>query len=224
MLDSQEIIERSMYTAILNTALKLGYTLDPSNYLPANSLNSQKLKEDMKKLDKFVYVFGSGNSFSKDQKITPRIVIHEKGFYPGAIGIPRKLLLENEGIGFTATEVPYETIDQYIDIHIVAQNQADIRLLHQLLFWSIPQRGYIKPYNAEKFLPTGNIFLELVNFFDRPDLEYGLIEKIYEFEVYDCLLPPHESTLEDVPPIKDISVFLDDLKKEELVNVKSQNP
>lgn len=223
MLNSQEIIERSVYSAILNTAVKLGYTLDPNQYLPANPVNIRRFQDDMSQLKPFIGVFGSGNNFSKDQKITPRIVIHEKGFYPGGIGMPKRLIMEKEGIGFTATEVPYETLDQYIDIHLVAQNQVDSRLLHQILFWSIPQRGYIKPYNVEKFLWTGNIFLELVNFFDRPNLDSGLIEKIYEFEVYDSLLPPDDSMEEDVPPIIDISLFLND-DKEPLINVKSQNP
>ena len=178
MVDSQEIIERSIYCSILNVAKELGFTVDPNEYLPINTQNQQRFKEDISKLTKYIQIFGTGNNQSKDIKLTPRIVVNAKGFYPGNIGLPRQLIEKEEGVGFTVTEEPYETIDQYIDVHLVANNQDDLRLLHKILFWSIPQRGYVKPYNQQKFLFSGNIFVELVNFFDIPNLELGLMEKV----------------------------------------------
>ena len=175
MINSQEIIERSIYQALLNASIKLGYSLDPNNYLPISIENQKRFKEDMDKLNKYIWVFGTGNNQSKDKKLTPRIVVNARGFYPGGIGLPKLLIQKEEGIGFTATEEPYETIDQFIDIHLIANNQEDLRLLHQVMFYSIPQRGYLKPYNVDEFLFSGNIFLELVNFFDIPNLDFGLL-------------------------------------------------
>ena len=209
MVNSQEIIERSIYSALLGVAVKLGKTVDPNLYLPKSVENAAKYQADIDKLDKFVAIFGTGENQAKGKKIVPRIVVNARGFYPGAIGLPRVLIEKEEGIGFTATEEPYETIDQYIDIHLVAGSQDDLRLLHQILFWSIPQRGYVKPYTEDSFLFSGNIFIELVNFFDIPDNEFGLLEKVYQFVIQDCLLEERTEPA-DLVPIKDISVTLEE--------------
>lgn len=208
MVNSQEIIERSVYSSLLRVAIALGYTIDPNDYLPINAENAAKYKTDIGKLKKVVAIFGTGENQSKGQKITPRIVVNARGFFPGAIGLPRQLIEKEEGIGFTATEEPYETIDQYIDIHLVAGNQEDMRLLHTIMFSSIPQRGYIKPYNEDQFLFSGNIFLELVNFFDIPVLDVGIMEKVYQFVIQDCLIE-EKTTVADLVPIKDITLLLE---------------
>lgn len=209
MINSQEIIERSVYSAILRVAVALGYSLDPNDYLPVSEANSIKLKEDIAKLSKYIPIFGTANSSSKDQKTTPRIVVNARGFYPGSIGLPKELIEKSEGIGFSSNEEPYETLDQYIDVHLVANNQEDLRLLHQILFWSLPQRGYIKPYNEENFLPSGNIFIEVGNFFDYPNTTLGLLEKVYEYKVYDTLIGEKEDTPNDLVPISSIETVLE---------------
>ena len=40
MINSQEVIERSIYTALLNTAVKMGYSLDPEDFLPISPENA----------------------------------------------------------------------------------------------------------------------------------------------------------------------------------------
>lgn len=208
MVDSQEIIERSFYSALLNTTIALGYSLDPDSYLPISVENQQRFIQDMKNLPKYIPIFGTANATSKDQKTTPRIVVNARGFYPGGIGLPRQLLDKEEGIGFTATEVPYEALDQYIDIHLVANTQEDLRLLHQILFWSIPQRGYIKPYTSDKFLFTGNIFEEVINFYDSPNLNLGILEKVYQFQVLDTIIGAKEPGPADLVPITTIELLM----------------
>lgn len=218
MINSQEIIERSIYSALLDTAVSLGHSLNPNNYLPVSKENKDRFDTDVSKITKYVGIYGTGNNQSKGEKITPRIIVNARGFYPGSIGLPKLLIQKEQGIGFTATEEPYETIDQFIDIHLVANNQDDLRLLHQIMFFSIPQRGYIKPYNVDSFLFSGNIFIELVNFFDTPNLEFGIMEKIYQFIIQDCVI--NESTEEtNLVPITDISVLLDNYGYD-LLNIK----
>ena len=195
--------------ALLRVTIELGYGLDPNNYLPVSVENSEKFQQDLKNLNKYIPIIGTGNATSKDQKITPRIVLNARGFYPGNIGLPRELIEKAEGIGFTANEEPYETLDQYIDVHLVASNQDDLRLLHQIMFWALPQRGYIKPYTAEKFLPSGNIFIEVGNFFDYPNVNLGLLEKVYEYRIYDTLLGEKEDVITDIVPMTSVTVLLE---------------
>ena len=195
--------------ALLRVTVELGYGLDPNNYLPVSIENSEKFQQDLKNLNKYIPIIGTGNATSKDQKITPRIVLNARGFYPGAIGLPRELIEKAEGLGFTANEEPYETLDQYIDVHLVASNQDDLRLLHQIMFWALPQRGYIKPYTAEKFLPSGNIFIEVGNFFDYPNVNEGLLEKVYEYRIYDTLLGEKENVITDIVPMTSVTILLE---------------
>ena len=224
MVNSQEIIERSIYMALLRVTIELGYGLDPNNYLPVSVENSEKFQQDLKNLNKYIPIIGTGNATSKDQKITPRIVLNARGFYPGNIGLPRELIEKAEGIGFTANEEPYETLDQYIDVHLVASNQDDLRLLHQIMFWSLPQRGYIKPYTAEKFLPYGNIFIEVGNFFDYPNVNLGLLEKVYEYRIYDTLIGEKEDVITDIVPMTSVTVLLEKYGlPETLLQIQEEN-
>lgn len=209
MINSQEIIERSVYQALLDVTKELGYTLDPQDYLPISNENKQRYDQDLAKIKKPIAVFGTGNSEAKGARISPRIVVNARGFYPGTVGLPKVLLEKQVGVGWTANQEPYETIDQYIDIHLVANNQEDMRLLHQILFWSIPQRGYIKPYNEENFLFSGNIFIELINFYDQPNNNVGMMEKVYEFLVLDTMVGERTNLPTDLVPIQDISVLIE---------------
>ena len=215
MINSQEIIERSMYSALLQGAIALGYSIDPNDYLPVSESNAAQMKADIAKLKKYIPIFGTANSSSKDKKTTPRIVVNARGFYPGMVGLPREVIGKEVGLGYTANEEPYETLDQYIDIHLVALTQEDLRLLHSIMFTALPQRGYIKPYTAQEFLQSGNIFIEVGNFFDLPNTTLGLMEKVYEFRVYDTLIGEVEDKPVDWVPINDISVVLEKYHEEQ---------
>lgn len=209
MVNSQEVIERSIYDSLLKTAIALGYTIDPNDYLPISPENQKRFQEDIQKLKLYIQVFGTGNNQAKDRKLTPRIVVNARGFFPGAVGLPKTLLGERVGEGFIVHEEPYVSFDQFIDIHLVADNQEHMRLLHQVLFFSIPQKGYVKPYTSDKFLFTGNIFIQLVNFQDSNDLKDGIMEKVYQFEVQDTLISERTHIM-DEPPIIDIVALLED--------------
>lgn len=212
MVNSQEIIERSIYTNILEVTKTLGYTVDPNDYLPVSEENSKRLKADIQAIAKskghFIEVFGTANNASKDAKKSPRIVVDARGFFPGGVGLEKQLLEKQVGIGYTATEEPYSTVDQYINIHLVANNQRELRLLHQILFQSIPVKGYIKPYTESQLLFTGNIFIELINFYDSPNLSVGLMEKVYEFSIEDTLMGESDTDIV-YTPINDISLLLE---------------
>ena len=69
MVNSQEIIERSIYSALLGVAVRLGKTVDPNLYLPKSVQNAAKYQADIDKLDKFVAIFGTGENQAKGKKI-----------------------------------------------------------------------------------------------------------------------------------------------------------
>ena len=210
MIDSQEVIERSIYQSLLETTLALGYTLDPNNYFPVSQENSRQFEADKRNLEQekgyFISIFGVGNNQSKGQKIAPRIVVDSQGFLPGDIGLPKVITEKIEG-SFFVSEQPFEAIDQYIDIRLVAENQKQIRVLQNILSSSIPQRGYLKPHTESEAPFDGNIYVEASNFYNVPDNDRGLIEKVYQFIIKDTLLQTNQNTTE-LPVIADISVLL----------------
>lgn len=85
---------------------------------------------------------------------------------------------------YQASEFPYETKDITIDVHLVSQTQADMRLLHTILYTGLPARGYVRPYFNDleewekgRLAPTGNLFIEIGNYYDHPDVEHGILER-----------------------------------------------
>lgn len=206
MITTLEIIERSLYDALLQTLLGRGLTVDPHNYHPYTAESLARLKADIGALQKFIGLYGMGNAQAKGLKQAPRIVIESHGFFPGGLGLP-KFVPGNQG---HYTEVPFETIDQYIDIRLISTLSEDNRLLHEVLHYSLPQRGYIKPFLESALKKTGNIYIELVNFYDRPEEDGGIIEKVYQYKVFDLVLS-HDVALPDMVPLKEVTLVLNQL-------------
>lgn len=226
MVNSQEIIERSIYTNLLEVTKAMGYTIDPNDYLPVNTENQKAYEQAIKSVvaekGKFIKVFGTANNASKDAKESPRIVVDARGFFPGGVGLEKELLDKQIGIGFTAYEEPYSTVDQFINIHLVANNQADLRLLHSIMFQAIPVRGYVKPYTELSMLQSGNIFVELSNFYDSPNYQVGLMEKVYEFSVQDTVMG-ETKTDTVITPLIDISMLLEKYNTDPALFIKVNN-
>lgn len=217
MVNSQEIVERTFYICLLSTALKLGYTVNPDDYLPLSQENEKRFKDAIDVLPKFIPIYGVGNNQVRGPKTVPRITLESEAYYPGDIGVNKYIIGDRlEDGNYQASEFPFETRDIALDVHLVANTQPDMRLLHNILFKSLPTRGYVRPYFNDlegwedgKVQPTGNLFIEIGNFYDHPDDAHGLLEKVYTYTVKDGIIPQED--LEDgiISPIKDISVLLE---------------
>lgn len=216
MVNSQEIVERTFYISLLSVALKMNMTLNPEDYLPLSSENEKRYLQDKDALDKFIPIFGVGNNHVRGPKDTPRITIESTAYYPGDIGVDKYIIGDQLESGiYQASEFPFETKDITLDIHLVANTQTDMRILHRILHEALPVRGYIKPYfnNLEEWdngrlSPTGNLFIEIGNYFDNPDVSHGLLEKVYQYTVKDGILPDKEVEDGIISPITDISVLI----------------
>jgi len=218
MVNTQEIIERSIYSALLSIAINQGYSLDPANYLPATPQSAITFESDKKALldsgKSFVGIYGAGNNQSRGIKECPRITLEPQGFFPGDIGFPKQQVDKSEDGSFLVSESNYtESVDQLVNIHLTANNISDMRLLHNILNSSIPQRGYIKPYIYDLKPFDGNIYIQLSNFFSLPDTDKGIMEKVYQFMVKDTILNElFIPTGEIISPIKDISLLLSEIE------------
>ena len=170
MVNAEEIVERTFYICLLQTALKKGLTLNPEDYLPLSQENEKRFQADKDAMPKFIPIFGIGNNQVKGAKTCPRITIELQGFYNGDIGVNKYIIGDKlEGGNYQASEFPYETKDITLDIHLVSNTQADMRLLHSIMYEALPSRGYVRPYynNLEEWedgrvAPTGNLLSKWV--------------------------------------------------------------
>lgn len=218
MVNLEEIIERSFYIALLHETLKRGLTINPDDYLvdglPTESTADQ-FEQDKKAIGKkFIYIFGIGNNLVRGPKDCPRITIELNAYYPGELGT-EKFSVEESEENFDVIEYDYITKSTNIDIHLVANTQQEMRLLHDIMYRALPAKGYLKPYfndyEAWKNTPmgaTGNLYIEVGNFYDHPDLQHGLLEKVYTYEVSDGLILEEVVSQGEIVPIKDISVLI----------------
>ena len=218
MVNLEEIIERSFYIALLHETLKRGLTINPDDYL-VNGLPTEttadRFEQDKKAIGKkFIYIFGIGNNLVRGPKDCPRITIELNAYYPGELGT-EKFSVEESEENFDVIEYDYTTKSTNLDIHLVANTQQEMRLLHDIMYRALPAKGYIKPYfnegkalNKTKVSSTGNLYIEVGNFYDHPDLQHGLLEKVYTYEVSDGLILEEVVSQGEIVPIKDISVLI----------------
>jgi len=219
MVTTQEIIERSLYASLMQVALQLNRTIDPDLYLPVSPDNQRRYTEAVEAIgDKFIYIFGVGNNQVRGPKIVPRITIDLNAYYPGNIGTEAFMVGdEKENEEYRQYIYPFETKNAQFDIHLVSNRSEDMRLLHSILFTALPVRGYIRPFiepslqeylNHKGLNKTGNLYIEVSNYYDHNDQEHGLLEKVYSYTVIDSYIEeefPEDATF---APIKDIRALI----------------
>ena len=212
-----EIIERSIYDAILQVAIKEGLTLNPNDYYPVTSSSLEQFKTDKKAIEKYVTIFGTGSPESKGEKVTPRIVIENETLFPGSLGLnPSSLELNDEG-EYNVVNYPSKTLEQIVSIYLCSGKQSDHRILQSILSKALPIRGYIKNYLNESLQDGGNIYLELVNAYDISDNATGIIEKVIQYQVSDLVITDSVFTSEDtIPMISDITIIANN---QQLINI-----
>ena len=196
--------------SLLRVALENGLTLDPDKYQPINSVNENRYNEDKRKLKKYVYIFGVGNNRSRGPKEVPRITLELQGYYPSTFGV-EKLGIENIGSKSQVLEYDVAPKDTIIDVHLVANNQEDMRMLHSIMYAALPSRGYILPFlgDKEKYFSSkvgtsNNLFISVGNFYDKDELQHGLIEKVYSYTVHNGMIL--ENIVGEISNINSISV------------------
>lgn len=219
MVTTQEIIERSLYASLMQVALQLDRTIDPDLYLPVSVDNQKRYKEAVEAIgDKFIYIFGVGNNQVRGPKIVPRITIDLNAYYPGNIGTEAFMVGdEKENEEYRQYLYPFETKNAQFDIHLVASKAGDMRLLHSILYTALPVRGYIKPFienSLQEYLEhkglnkTGNLYIEVSNYYDHNDQEHGLLEKVYSYTVIDSYIEEMFQEGDTFAPIRDIRALI----------------
>ena len=232
METSQLIIERSLYASLLRVALRLNRTVNPEDFQPISSTSQAKQERAIMALgNKYIGIYGVGNNQARGIKQVPRITIDLNAYYPGDLGVEQFIIGDiDDNEQYALYEQPFETKDTMFDIHLVANNSQDMRTLHQIMYTALPARGYIKPFreatladylNNPGLLKTGNIFLQVGNYYDHNDNDHGLLEKVYTYTCVDGLLDQKLAEGNPVSPIKEIKT---DITLEHTEGISFTNP
>lgn len=200
MIDSQEIIEQTFYICLLRETLDRGLTINPLDYLDISTVppkptvdgENRYLRDRTSIGDKFISIFGVGNNQSRGSKEVPRITLELKAYYPGSIGLEKEVFDDNRT---NILDVGYETKDILIDVHLCSRTEGEMRTLHDIMYRALPSRGYLTPYlgnfkewKAKHISPSGNLYIEVGNYYDHQNLDHGLLEKVYTYTVRDGLI------------------------------------
>ena len=185
----QEIIERSLFERIRLELVDKLYLPDVSDIItyPDNQTGWDQWKTDVKAIadgDKgfAIELFSCGNNEAKGIKKVPRIVIESGNFLPGSLGGDPQRYFSEQTLTYKGLVTPSQTVDFYINFHLVSKSIAQIRILNSILALAVSRRGYIPWYSdADK-----SFFARYINYYDQGDESMGVTEHVYAYEVPDA--------------------------------------
>lgn len=182
--DIQELIERSLFERIRLELIDKGYLPDITSY-QNNQAGLTQWNADLvtiKNTKGFaIEVFTESSNFKKGIKKVPRIVLKNNGSLPGALGGDPSRFFTDTGYNYQAKVTPPQTVEFYMNFHLVSDTVIQERVLTALLALVIPRRGYIPWYNDN----TKSFFVRFLNSFDLDDNDTGILERVYAYEVPD---------------------------------------
>lgn len=132
-----------------------------------------------------IELFGMSNNQSKGTLKVPRIVIDTHYIQPGSLGGDTTPLYVLNGSTYIKQRNAGLSSDYSFNIFAVASNVKQMRVLVSILLEAFPRRGYIKSYLDANIAFDNNLFIEFTGSGDTPNLEEGVMEKYYSFEVRD---------------------------------------
>lgn len=205
----QEIIERSIFEAIRKVIVVEGYLPDVNTYLPTNQITYNAWVADVTTIKNAkgfcIEIFGPGSNQAKYQKKIPRIVIQTRRFLPGEIGTPPDGFFQlQDDNTFKQVKTAPTTSSMQIDVRLVSKTQAQDRIMHAIIGKALTTRKYIQVYN-DLNNPKAKFFARQVSYNDYNELDEGVMERIYTYEVPDIYQTEFEIG-PTVAPITEITI------------------
>ncbi len=181
--------------AVTDQLVKYGYAPDPSDYeldsdvlsiiKNANINYAAELKNIINDKGYAIELFSMSSNQARGILQTPRIVIDTQYIQPGELGGDTSPVYVLNGNTYIKQRNPSLTSDYTFNVFAVASNVKQMRTLISILLEAFPRRGYIKSYLDFNLAVNNNIFINFIGNGDTPNLEEGIIEKYYSFEIKD---------------------------------------
>jgi hypothetical protein len=212
--DIEERIERSLYEALREELVDKGYCPDISlPAYPETPAGQLQWETDLKAIKDgplgfAIELFSTAGYQDRNTKKIPRIVINVQDFFPGALGGDQTNYYTKGTTDYTKEKRPPQSVNYYVNVHLLANTIKQLRILHALMALSLPRRGYIKFYTELEPTFAGNIFIQNITSIEHPQTEEGILEKIYRFEIQD-VYETNPLDLGTVAQISEINVDID---------------
>jgi len=186
--NTEEVVERSVYNAIMDVCVELGYCPDVRNssLFPDTSqgwqayITYQQSTINMKGF--CVEVFGSSNPDDKGIKKLPRIVIDTITMDRGDFGLDASPVYEKQVDGtYNKLRFPTTSSNATFNIYAVAKDIKQMRVLLSILAIALQNFTYIKRY------PTTDqkLLVKTVSSSNNPEYAQGILEHIIRYEIPD---------------------------------------
>jgi len=217
-----EVLERSIWLRLLDTAVSMGYTPDINDATlypntPAGQIAYQNALKTIRTNKGFaIEVFGNSGVDAKGDKEDPRIVLISEQFQPGEIGMnPDKFYVLGDN-GYEAFRYPSRTSKFFYRVMMLGSKTTHFRILNGILSVAIPIRGYVSSYLD----PTVKYYNERTNYMEYDDAKAGIFERAYRYFIDDVFEVDLEAIETGIAPIESIQVnFFNPTKKIEEWNI-----
>lgn len=152
-------------------------------------------------------LFGASSTSSKLAKKVPRIVIESRRSMPGDTGAPPPGVYIPEGANINKIMLPLSSTHFQMDIHLISDSIDQDRVMNAVLSKALGVRKYIHYWDDV----TEKLLVLQYNYFDLPDPQDNITEKVYSYEIPDL----YDFTDDDVtivPKINQITMELSSLE------------
>lgn len=184
----QELIERSIFEILRLELVDKGYLpdiIDTDTY-PDDTTGWAAWKAAITTIVNSkgfaIELFSGGSSDARGIKKVPRIVINCGNFLPGALGGDPRRFFQDQGTHYSALVTPPQTVDFYLNFHLVSNTIEQARVLNDMIALAIPRRAYLPWYSDA----TKTFFIRYLNYHNLEDEDQGIIEHVYAYEIPDA--------------------------------------
>jgi hypothetical protein len=197
----QEFVERSFNEAIRVVLVQEGYLVDET--LLVGNPNAEAIyKAGMEAIANTkgfcVELYGAASNQARGELRVPRIVLESERMGIGVLGSnPSGQVVVNPLSPQTFQKVKTTSRNSQINIaaHLVSKDIRQDRVLNAVIIKALGLNGYLPLYGN----PGEVFFINQLNFYDIPEFDQGLIEKVYEYEAPDLFIEETIMTNNIVP-------------------------
>jgi hypothetical protein len=208
-LQVDKLIMDSIFQAIMDYTVELGYTVDtsafPDDPTKDDVLEYQSQIQAIKTIKGYdIKVFGESSARYKGRETAPRIVIFQSRVLPGDIGAPVHTIITqdaDDASKYAQGFLPPQAQVIIAAIHLISANSTQLYLLNQILGKVIGQRRYL-PFKSG----GGRFFIEQTSFGDLDDPIEQIMEKVYFFTIPDIYIGDIDIVRATITPIAEIKV------------------
>ncbi len=211
LLNTQEVVERTIFHSIRKQCVAKGYTPDIDDYPVTNEgyrayMAAFKSISDSKGFA--IEIFNAGPPSERELKQVPRIVLDSQGFLPGSIGGDHSQQYNKTEAGdkYYSYLQPPSTSDFYFNIWLVSGTVTQNRILNSLLSLAVPRRGYIPIYTE----PSYPLFVRYLSFVDSTGIPTsGVMEQIARYVCPDLVEVNDNIVVPEISPLLELDLDID---------------